>query len=146
MNTINTISNFLKKEGLRMTRPRLAVIKVLEKNGDRFASAEEIFYNIHRTGTLSCDQASVYRILNTFARLNIVIKSNFHGKASKFQLNQKISEKTDHRHFFRCQKCESITPLSFCMLAGQISKMESLGYKNLHHHVEISGTCPPCAD
>ena len=140
-----SIKSMLKEKGYRITRARLAVLNVLDKKRDRFVSAEEIFRHIQKSHSPSCDPASVYRALGTFTKLNIVAKSDFHGKASKFRLNRDVPQKAEHTHFFQCQKCHHITPLETCLIAPQIRKLQSQGYRDLNHHLEINGVCPPCA-
>lgn len=142
-----SMQKILQKNHLRMTRPRLAVIKVLEQNRHRFLSSEEIFLQIQQYGAHNCDQTSVYRILNAFKQLNIVSKTDFHGEASRFRLNPEVPQSSPpaHQHFFRCLRCENISPLKDCLVTRQIRQMESEGYKDIGHHLELNGTCPSCA-
>ena len=139
------VQKVLQENNLRMTRARLAVLKAMGKHFARFLTSEEIFRQIQRSQKHSCDSVSVYRILNTFHQLNIVLKSDFHGEASRFRLNPDVSEKSSHQHFFRCLECDDISPLKGCFVMGKIREMEAQGYKHISHHLEINGTCPSCA-
>ena len=146
-NLTKSLQKILKRNHLRVTQPRLAIIKVLEKNQDRFLTSEELFHLVQQSDGPHCDKVSVYRILNTFKKLNIVTKSDFCGEASKFRLSPNLFSKgSSHQHFFRCLHCNDIKELEECLVEQQIRHMETQGYKNIGHHLEMSGICPSCAN
>ncbi|HJL92811.1 MAG TPA: ferric iron uptake transcriptional regulator [Woeseiaceae bacterium] len=78
--------NELKKAGLKVTLPRLKILEILEKNPERHMSAEDIYKE-----TLKTDEdiglATVYRVLTQFESAGLVIRHNFEGGHSVFEVN-----------------------------------------------------------
>ena len=146
MKKISQIKESLNSHHLRVTQSRLAVASILIKNSERALTPEEIFYRIQRSKSLSCDQVSVYRNLTTFEKLGLVKKSVFQGEAARYMLNNNAEKSGyNHEHFFKCKSCDIVEPFEDCLVSKKEKELEKSGYKNLHHHLEISGLCPACA-
>lgn len=150
MSDIETVKSILKENGLRITQSRLAIAMVLIRNSDRPLTSEEIFNKIQVSKVLNCNQVSVYRTLIAFEELRLVQKSNFQGDASRYIMsirNKKYdcSHDHDHEHFFKCNSCNKIESFGGCLVSKKEKELESAGYRNLEHHLEITGLCPKCA-
>ena len=148
MNTskINQIKNILKLNNCRITKSRLAVATILIKNSDTLLSSDDIFYKIKSSKKFNCDHVSVYRILSTFEKLGLVKKNIFQGDAARYALNDlKGPQKYSHEHFFKCIQCNVIESFADCLVSKKEKELEKNGYKNLNHHLEITGLCPSCA-
>lgn len=141
----NSITDILKKKSLRVTQSRLVVADVLLQNKDNFLTPDDIFQSILGQEKMSCDQASVYRTLATFEEIGIVQKSDFHKDASRYKINESFGEKKHHRHFFKCISCLTVEPFSDCFIHKKEKEMQDKGYRNLKHHLEITGLCPNCS-
>lgn len=138
------VHKYLKKHGLRITTPRTSVaLTLIERQGD-FLSPEEIHHSIQSNGEFSCDLVSVYRVLKKYEEIGLVFKSSFRGEANRYAFAPESGEKS-HKHFFKCVECNLIEPLKGCIVAKKEKELNSLGYQNLTHHLEISGLCPKCA-
>jgi len=78
--------NEIKKAGLKVTLPRLKILEILEKNPEKHMSAEDIYKE-----TLKTDEdiglATVYRVLTQFESAGLVIRHNFEGGHSIFEIN-----------------------------------------------------------
>ena len=139
------VKEALQSHSLRITKPRLAVASVLIKN-KALLTPEEIHTQIKGSKKLNCDQASVYRTLTTFEELGLVKRSMFQGEPARFMLsNSHKNNARDHEHYFKCNQCHTIEPLKGCLISKQEKQLESHGYRNLTHHLEITGLCPDCA-
>ncbi len=150
MNKIETIKEILKTEGLRITQGRIAVADLLIRNQNQFFSPEEIFLRISKSKKYDCDQVSVYRTLTKFEELAIVTKSSFKGEAARYKFNdnqfiKSHKHKHKHEHFFKCESCGVIEPFEDCLVLKKERELEQKGYKQLAHHLEITGICPDCA-
>ena len=148
MTDINTVKNILKENGLRITQSRLAIAMVLIRNNEKPLTPEEIFHKIQVSKVLNCDQVSVYRTLSAFEELGVVKKSNFQGEASRYFMGRDTGVHGDHHeheHFFKCNSCNKIESFGGCLVSKKEKELESAGYKNLEHHLEIKGLCPKCA-
>ena len=78
----------LKKAGLKVTLPRLKILEILMRtqNSDVHMSAEDIYKETLDT----CEDiglATVYRVLTQFETAGMVVRHNFEGGHSVFEVN-----------------------------------------------------------
>ena len=84
----------LEKYGLRATRQRLGLAKLLFSRGDRHITADALAAEAH-AARMSASLATVYNVLNLFAEVGLVRGLSIEGTKTIFDTN--IS---DHCHFF----------------------------------------------
>ena len=75
----------LRNVGLKVTSPRMKVLEILETNASRHLSAESIYQALLAAGQ-EFGLATVYRVLTQFERAGLVIRHNFEGGTSVFEL------------------------------------------------------------
>lgn len=77
----------LKKAGLKITLPRLKVLQILESASDseRHMSAEDVYKALLEAGE-DVGLATVYRVLTQFESAGLVVRHNFEGGHSVFEL------------------------------------------------------------
>ncbi|NBP96104.1 MAG: ferric iron uptake transcriptional regulator, partial [Gammaproteobacteria bacterium] len=92
-------SEDLKRAGLKTTQPRLKILAILEKSPVRHVSAEDVFKLLLDEGE-DVGLATVYRVLTQFEASGLVIRHNFEGGRSVFELND-----ADHHDHIVCVKC-----------------------------------------
>ncbi len=83
----------LRKAGLKVTLPRLKILEILEGNGQRHLSAEDIYKELLDTGE-DIGLATVYRVLTQFESAGLVTRHNFEGGHSVFEVDE--GEHHDH--------------------------------------------------
>jgi len=76
----------LRKAGLKVTLPRLKILEILEENGDQHLSAEDIYRELLDAGE-DIGLATVYRVLTQFESAGLVIRHNFEGGHSVFEID-----------------------------------------------------------
>lgn len=76
----------LRKAGLKVTLPRLKILEILESHSDRHLSAEDIYKELLDSGE-DIGLATVYRVLTQFEAADLVIRHNFEGGHSVFELD-----------------------------------------------------------
>lgn len=76
----------LRKAGLKVTLPRLKILEILETNATRHLSAEDIYRELLDTGE-DIGLATVYRVLTQFEAAGLVMRHNFEGGHSVFELD-----------------------------------------------------------
>lgn len=126
----------LKKSGLRVTQPRIAIFKALiSQTGP--ASIEQIHQALDNS---ACDLVTVYRCLAAFENIGIVRRSFFHNGTSLYKLERPGS--ADYHIIHKADK--SIRPLpenAAAELASTINKIENelraQGYAEVSHSVEF---------
>ena len=85
----------LRKAGLKVTLPRVKILQILESNKDdsQHMSAEEVYDALRDAGE-DVGLATVYRVLTQFESAKLVIRHNFEGGHSVFELAK--GEHHDH--------------------------------------------------
>lgn len=76
----------LRKAGLKVTLPRLKILEILESSAMRHLSAEDIYRELLDTGE-DIGLATVYRVLTQFESAGLVIRHNFEGGHSVFEMD-----------------------------------------------------------
>ena len=79
-------STELKKAGLKATLPRLRILSILEQRSDQHLSAEDVYKALMDAGE-DVGLATVYRVLTQFESAGLVIRHNFEGGRSVFELD-----------------------------------------------------------
>lgn len=83
----------IKEAGLKVTQPRVQILKIFETSTQKHFSAEEIF-QLLRDDDSRVGLATIYRVLTQFESAGLVIRHNFEGGQAVFELNQ--GEHHDH--------------------------------------------------
>jgi len=124
---------YCRAHGLKCTAQRLAVFSVLQMNTDH-PGVDAVWAAVRKT-IPTITRESVYRILNEFADLGILVRLDALSSARYDTMTG------SHAHFI-CESCGSITdyPLpADCTLPA--------GMPKVRHHLElrVTGLCPRCA-
>ncbi len=126
----------LKKDRLRITEPRKALLRLLVDLSKPF-SAEEIH---ERLGFKAFDLVTIYRNLEAFDKAGIVNRIPTESGKSLFELNAE----QHHYHHIICRKCHHTEKLDSCE-AIKLEKLASdLGYSEVTHVLELYGVCETC--
>ena len=94
MNTLGMIAEKLRGVGLRPTRQRLALAKILFSSGDRHVSAEALHREACAAKVL-VSVATVYNTLNQFKAAGLLREVAIEGNRSFFDTNT-----SNHFHFY----------------------------------------------
>jgi Fur family ferric uptake transcriptional regulator len=93
----------LRKAGLKVTLPRLKILEILESSALRHLSAEDIYRELLDTGE-DIGLATVYRVLTQFEAAGLVIRHNFEGGHSVFEMDS-----GDHHDHMVCIESGDVT-------------------------------------
>lgn len=77
----------LRNAGLKVTHPRMSVLKLLEKCTDCHLTAEDIYRRLLDDGE-DIGLATVYRVLTQFEGAGLVLKHNFEGGQAVYELDR----------------------------------------------------------
>lgn len=88
------IRPLLEERGLRATRQRLGLAKLLFSKGDRHITADALAAEA-QAARMPASLATVYNVLNLFAEVGLVRGLAIEGSKTVFDTNT-----TDHCHFF----------------------------------------------
>jgi len=83
----------LRKVGLKVTLPRVKILQMLEASAQRHLSAEDVYKQLMEADE-DVGLATVYRVLTQFETAGLVVRHNFDGGHSVFELER--GEHHDH--------------------------------------------------
>lgn len=129
-------SKTLKQVGLKTTLPRVKILELLHNNVVRHVSAEDVYKAMLDTDD-EIGLATVYRVLTDFENTGLVIRHNFEGGRSVFELN----DQPEHDHMV-CTECGHV----FEFLDEQINERQrkmatKAGFSIADHSLYVYGTC-----
>ncbi len=75
----------LRNAGLKVTLPRVKILQILEDSEERHMSAEDVYKALLESGE-DVGLATVYRVLTQFESAGLVMRHNFDGGHSVFEL------------------------------------------------------------
>ena len=126
----------LKKERLRITEPRKALLRLLGGLGKPH-SAEEIHELL---GADAFDLVTIYRNLEAFEKAGIINRIPTESGKSLFELNAE----QHHYHHIICRKCHRTEKLNTCEVLKLEKLASDLGYSEVTHVLELYGVCESC--
>lgn len=126
----------MKAKGLRVTAPRLAMLKVLAES-TRPLSAEEIHA---QAGDGSLDLVTVYRSLEAFDEAGLVQRHPLERGRSLYAL----VAAGHHHHHVICRRCGQMERLPGCNSSRMEAAARQKGFAELTHIMEVYGICPTC--
>jgi Fur family transcriptional regulator, ferric uptake regulator len=92
----------LRNAGLKVTLPRLKILEILEGEGIRHKSAEDIYKALLGSNE-DIGLATVYRVLTQFEAAGLVTRHHFENGMAVFELNR-----GDHHDHIVCIDCGKV--------------------------------------
>lgn len=131
----------IRKAGLKVTVPRLKILELLEKIGDRHVSAEDVYRMLLEAGG-EIGLATVYRVLTQFEAAGLVERHNFEEGYSVFELNR--GQHHDHIVCIFCGRVEEFIDETIERRQSEIAQQK--GFEIGDHSLTIYGRCkdPNC--
>ncbi|NLV49391.1 MAG: transcriptional repressor [Clostridiales bacterium] len=129
----------LKRNGLKNTKCRAAILGILEQS-DQPVAADRLFHELNEKNIM-LSFSTVYRTLEALTDKKLVKKLTIAGEdKALFEYNRK-----GHRHYLICLGCKKILSIEHCPLKGyeEILKKET-DYAISGHKLDIYGYCPDC--
>jgi Fur family ferric uptake transcriptional regulator len=129
----------LREAGLKVTVPRLKVLRILESSLQRHLSAEDVYRALLETGEES-NLATVYRVLTQFEAAGLVSRQHFEGGHSTFELNS--GRHHDHILCVACGRVDEFVDATIERHQAKIARQA--GYEMTNHSLYIYGICAEC--
>lgn len=127
----------LKEAGCKLTLARLAVIEVLESNGDHLshdqilAAGQEIYPKLSR--------ATVYRTMDLLVDLKLMRPLYLSDPTQRF-----ISAEGGHHHLL-CTDCNETIEFDHCTVSQLAEELAARYNFQIHNHLlEFQGLCAQC--
>lgn len=131
--------NDLREAGLKVTVPRLKILRMLESSPQRHMSAEDVYRALLETGE-ELNLATVYRVLTQFEAAGLVSRQHFEGGHSTFELDS--GEHHDHIFCVACGRVDEFVDETIERRQAEIAKQA--GYEMTDHSLYIYGLCAEC--
>lgn len=127
----------LREAGHRLTRPRLAILRVVLETSEYLSPSE-----IQRKGQSHCERlglATVYRTLAILDQLGIVRRVHIEGGCHTF------ARARLGRHYLVCQGCGRVAEFPCQGIEAILeAARERTGYVVKDHLLELAGVCADC--
>jgi len=135
--SLGDFNQFLKKNNLKITSTRLAVLEIFSKN-DKPISADFI----HNKLKEKINEVTIYRTLASFEKSGILRRVDLRRDSVCFELNN------NHHHHIVCIKCGFIEDFQENKEIGQLLDniiKKSMKFKSIKEHsLELFGICRVC--
>lgn len=127
----------VKAEGLKLTKPRQALVRVLLQGHGPFTMDQ--FQKLMKP--VSCDLVTIYRSLAQFEEIGLVRRCDFGDGIARYE----FSDEHGHHHHIICRKCHRVDNVEDDCLLDSIDKaVAKRGYSKVTHSLEFFGVCPSC--
>jgi Fur family transcriptional regulator, ferric uptake regulator len=126
----------LRRAGLKTTQPRIKILEILETTEVRHMTAEDVFRCLLEDDT-EIGLATVYRVLTQFESAGLVIRHNFEGGSSVFELN----DESHHDHMV-CLECGRVFEFFDNVIEERQKQIaDKLGFTVEDHSLHLYGVC-----
>lgn len=135
------IEDLLKEcsaSGLRRTTALEACLRVLASAGQPMTlqqiAASSAF-------DVSCDPATIYRLVSRLEERRIVRRIGFHSRAAHYCLRE-----SHHQDYLICRDCGSVEVLDIACPVEHLEKQiaQESGFSDIEHELEFFGRCVSC--
>ena len=126
----------LKSTGLKATIPRLKILEVFQRGGQRHMSAEDVF-RVLLQERADVGLATVYRVLAQFEQASILSRSQFEGGKSVYELNE--GQHHDHIVCLDCGQVEEFYDPEIELRQQAVAKAK--GFTITDHALSLYATC-----
>lgn len=124
----------LKEAGLKVTSPRVKILRLLQVPENQHLSAEDLYKKLLNQGD-EVGVATVYRVLNQFDDAGIVTRHHFEGGKSVFELTHQ-----EHHDHLVCLKCGEVIEFNDDLIEQQQNLIaKKYGIKLTHHSLYLYG-------
>jgi Fur family ferric uptake transcriptional regulator len=127
----------LKRAGLKKTTPRVKILSLLERGAEkRHFTAEDVYRLLSDAGE-DIGLGTIYRVLTQFENAGLVIRHNFEGGRSVFELN----DEAHHDHMV-CVACGAVFEFQDKVIEErQHAVARQAGFELDHHALYLYGVC-----
>lgn len=129
----------LRKAGLKVTLPRLKVLRVFEKSSTRHLSAEEIYRTLSGSRE-DIGIATIYRVLSQLEAAGLITRRHFDAGNAVYELNQ--GHHHDHIVCLNCGKVEEFVDAGIDRRQAAIAA--HLDYAISDRSLILYGHCARC--
>lgn len=124
--------------GMRKTAALEACLRVLAR-ADQPVTLQQIASDA--AFGVSCDPATIYRLVTRLEERRIVRRIGFHSRAAHYCLRER-----SHQDYLICRDCGNVEVLDIACPVEHLEKQiaEESGFSDIEHELEFYGRCLVC--
>lgn len=135
----SSILDSLKAGGKKLTKPRKAILAILEQSPLPITAAD--VHDRLKKQQRPVDLVTVYRNLAMLQELGLVTPVGLH----EGQMRYEVRHGREHHHHIQCRGCGKIVDLMLCPLKKLTQMVEERTRFSVESHaLEFFGWCPQC--
>jgi Fur family ferric uptake transcriptional regulator len=131
----------LKTSGLKVTAPRMRILKLFESSKVRHLAAEDVYRALMSEG-LDIGLATVYRVLTQFEQAGILQRHHFESGKAVFELNE--GSHHDHLVCIQCGRVEEFYDQEIEKRQVKVAKDRGFSIREHSLHLYADCTKPNC--
>jgi Fur family transcriptional regulator, ferric uptake regulator len=131
----------LKTSGLKITAPRMRILKLFESSKVRHLAAEDVYRALMNEG-LDIGLATVYRVLTQFEQAGILQRHHFESGKAVFELNE--GSHHDHLVCVQCGRVEEFYDPEIEKRQVKVAKDRGFSIREHSLHLYADCTKPHC--
>ncbi len=139
---IDQATEVLQMASHRITRTRKQLLQAIFKMRGPFSAGDLLASSASRSSRQPFDLVTIYRNLPLFEEVGIICRSDFSNGTSHFVLAS--GAHAHHHHHIVCRDCHKVEALDFCIVDAQEKILNQMGFSNIEHRLEFTGTCRAC--
>ena len=136
---INQLKRILRKENLKFTPQRLAILEEL-LSSEEHRECEDIYYALKQSG-VNISRATVYRTMDLLCNYNFARKLELGDGKARYE-NKKKSDHHDHLICIQCGKIDEFVDITIENQQEKVCK--SKGFTLVRHIHQLFGNCKDC--
>ncbi len=132
------LAKLLTEHGLKLTRPRLAILQVISEHPGHLSAIE--IWKAARALYQPLGRATAFRTINQLVELGLLRPIYLGGGQLRYMLVQ-----GGHHHHIVCTQCGTVIELPHCPLVPPADEIAAAsGFEITGHLVEFFGVCHDC--
>jgi len=137
----DTMISLMNRNHKRLTYQRKEILKILNDNGNKHVSVEEI-QRLAKENNVILSISTIYRTMDILHKIGAVIKHNFGNGIAEYEIFE--GNKNAHHHLI-CKKCGRIEEV-FGLVGDNFNNQIFVekGFKVEYQRLEIYGYCKEC--
>jgi len=136
---IDDYRRLCREQGLPLTEQRMVVLDVV-LDLDNHPTADQVLEAVARRDP-GVSRATVYRALESLARVGVITKACHPGKAVRYD------SRTETHHHLVCLRCDEVIDIIDERLdALSVPDTSALGFEVSDLRVQLRGTCRRCRE
>lgn len=145
-NNQDDFKELLKKNGLKVTAQRVAILEALEQRPGCHLTAEEI-YDCVKEEYPEIGLATVYRTVQLLSELNVIDKLSLDDGYIRYEIGKMEQPNGHHHHHLICLNCGKVFAFEDDLLETLEERIaESLDFQVVNHEVKLFGYCKNCKE